>query len=136
MHVCPKCYENRQTKNIVEAIIAFILVLFFLLPFIFVFSVAAVFFLFVFLISVYLSVKKKYPTIYDTKLEKKTADISEIAKPLNEKELYETMLNTYITIYGAGHGKMHLEEKIDKYVKQGLNREEAIQKVARNEGYT
>lgn len=44
-----------------------------------------------------------------------------------QKELDEKILASY-----GIHGKRHLEKKIDKYIKQGSSREEAIGKVAKD----
>lgn len=59
--------------------------------------------------------------------------VTPVAKPI--KELYEKMLNRYILAYGTGMGKYCLEKKINSYLEQGLSREEAIRKVAKDEGY-
>jgi len=63
--------------------------------------------------------------------------ISGTAKPeqLTLEELYMKMLDSYIRFEGSTHGKWLLEKKIAEYVKQGLSREKAIRKVAKDEGY-
>jgi multisubunit Na+/H+ antiporter MnhC subunit len=56
-------------------------------------------------------------------------------EPLTTEELYVKMLDAYTRIEGSTRGKWLLEKKIEEYVKQGLSREEAIRKVAQDEGY-
>jgi hypothetical protein len=62
-------------------------------------------------------------------------------EPTPEKEVYmptstvyEKLANLYSKIYGF-HGKRKLDEKIEAYIKRGFTREEAVQKVAEEEGY-
>lgn len=52
----------------------------------------------------------------------------------SEKELYEKLGEAYLKAWGA-RGKQILESKIEAYIKYGLSREEAILKVAKDEGY-
>ena len=53
---------------------------------------------------------------------------------LSLEEVYEKMLDAHIRTDGT-RGKWLLERKIEKYVKQGFNQEEAIREVAIDEGY-
>ena len=46
--------------------------------------------------------------------------------------LYKRLLDMYISVYG--HGKPLLEHKIEKCMKEGLSREEAIRRLAEEEG--
>jgi hypothetical protein len=48
--------------------------------------------------------------------------------------IYEELANLYLEIYGL-HGKRKLDKKIEAYIKRGFTQEEAIQKVAKEEGY-
>lgn len=56
--------------------------------------------------------------------------------PPTTQELYNKMLNTYIEAFGSSaFGEMGLEKRIKAYIKKGFKREEAILKLAQNEGY-
>jgi hypothetical protein len=48
--------------------------------------------------------------------------------------IYEELADLYLEIYGL-YGKRKLDRKIEAYIKRGFTREEAIQKVAKEEGY-
>jgi len=52
--------------------------------------------------------------------------------PVDVDLLYERLIHTYSTLYGRG-ARM-VERKIQSYMKEGLNREEAIKKLAEEEG--
>jgi len=101
-------------------------------------ALSFVFFIFVLIFSVFFLASyfhsrsrpwAKPPTFHE-KME-----MAKMAKPLTPQEIYEKMLDTYILGYGTILGKRYLEKKIDKYIKQGSIREEAILKVAKDEEY-
>jgi len=54
-------------------------------------------------------------------------------KQIEKLSLHEQLFNLYIPIHG-GRTKQVLEKKIESIAKQGLNREEAIRKLAEKEG--
>ena len=60
--------------------------------------------------------------------------IKEMSRPENRTKIYDKLLKAYLSAWGA-RGKMYLEDRIKAYVKYGLSREEAILKVAKDEGY-
>jgi len=71
---------------------------------------------------------REKPTVHERMEER-------VKLPSTPENLYEKMLDTYIGAYGSGIGEMLLEKKINACINLGLNREEAIRKVARDEGY-
>lgn len=52
---------------------------------------------------------------------------------MKKMELYEKLRKTYLSAWGT-RGKQLLESKIEAYIKKGLSREEAILRVAKDEG--
>jgi len=62
------------------------------------------------------------------------AEAEPIISEPKENESYDKLLMVFISAYGS-RGKSKLERAIEKYTKKGLTREEAIQKVAQEEGY-
>lgn len=50
-------------------------------------------------------------------------------------KIYDKLESLYIQAYGTGTGEANLKKKIQTYLTQGLNHEEAIRKVAQDEGY-
>ena len=62
-------------------------------------------------------------------------EVEEKPKPrLPPDTLYKRLLDVYISVYGRGEPL--LERKIEKYVSKGLSREEAITRLAEEEGLT
>lgn len=53
-------------------------------------------------------------------------------RPLLTEELYRKLQEAYAMTYGR---PSRLEERINAYMKEGLSREEAIRRVAEDEGY-
>ena len=69
------------------------------------------------------------PTIYEEKKALKKGAM------LDARSLYKKMLLEYSIRWGSISGKMILNSRINAYLKRGLDREEAIRRVARAEGY-
>jgi len=55
--------------------------------------------------------------------------------PPTAQKLYSKMLNTYTKAFGYPAGKRKLEKRIEAYMEKGLERGEAILKVAQDESY-
>jgi len=70
------------------------------------------------------------PTIHERKIRIK----EKMARPEAKMELYERLREAYLGAWGT-RGKRLLESKIEAYVRYGSSREEAILKVAKDEGY-
>jgi len=51
------------------------------------------------------------------------------------QEIYQDMLAEFVRSFGMVHGSLMLENRIKAYMKDGLNREEAIRRFAEDEGY-
>lgn len=69
-------------------------------------------------------------TIFAEKL--RVLKVEELKEP--ERSLYEKLADAYNKIYSA-HGQSRLDNKIEAYIEKGLTKEEAIQKIAKEEGY-
>lgn len=51
------------------------------------------------------------------------------------QETYQDLLTEFARSFGAARGSLLLENRIKAYMKEGLNREEAIRRFAEDEGY-
>ena len=58
--------------------------------------------------------------------------VEELKEP--ERSIYQKLADSYNKIYSA-HGQIRLDNKIEAYIEKGFTREEAIQKIAKEEGY-
>jgi len=70
-------------------------------------------------------------TIFAEKL--RMMKVEELKEP--ERSIYEKLAAAYNKIYSA-YGQSRLDNKIEAYIEKGFTREEAIQKIAKEEGYT
>lgn len=68
------------------------------------------------------------PTIYDEMEAPIEASAEKVA--LDAGKLYDKMLLDYVIRYGSISGKALLDSNIDAYLKRGLDRKEAIQRLA------
>jgi hypothetical protein len=51
------------------------------------------------------------------------------------QETYQDLLIEFARSFGAARGSLLLENRIKAYMKEGLNREEAVRRFAEDEGY-
>ena len=143
IHVCPNCLSKRRTKKIlgtriIGGTLGFIggLAVFAILTHeVWVRVLAGIFTILVLsgpfwiLARYFSSPRWMKPTIRE-----RMVMIEEMSRPENRTKIYDKLLKAYLSAWGA-RGKMYLEDKIKTYVKYGLSREEAILKVAKDEGY-
>lgn len=53
----------------------------------------------------------------------------------SSQEIYQSMLIEFSKSYGMPHGPIILENRLKSYMRRGLGREEAVRKLAEDEGY-
>ncbi len=51
------------------------------------------------------------------------------------QEIYRDTLNEFVKSYGAVHGSIMLENRLRAYVKEGYSRNEAVRRLAEDQGY-
>ena len=51
------------------------------------------------------------------------------------QEIYRDTLNEFVKSYGPVHGSIMLENRLKAYMKEGFSREEAIRRLAEDQGY-
>jgi DNA-directed RNA polymerase subunit RPC12/RpoP len=134
-YICPFCFQERKKMQTAARLFVGLFSIFFLFLFFLTGAVALGFYSAVLIltaIGIFLA-NPSLPTVHERIVM--TEAKQKMAKSLTEKELYEKMLDTYISMYGTGHGKWLLEKKINSHTKLGISREEAIRKIAKWEGY-
>lgn len=75
--------------------------------------------------------------IYRTRQAYGKAEVALERKPQKSShEIYQGMLTEYTKSFGASSGSVLLENRLGSYMRDGLSREEAVRKLAEDEGYT
>lgn len=85
------------------------------------------------IICMYCGTKLSAYAVYCRNCGKKVTTLEEEQHKAKKStsEIFEELLNVYASVYGRT--RLHLEKKIDQYMKKGLSREDAIRKIAQDE---
>ena len=142
LYLCPECLQKRQVKEANYLILLGVLFIFAWVPFFLAIPIVGV--LLILFVSTPIIVYGVYkrsrlletPSIYDerdTVLTQK-AEISEATQDIDIDTLYGKMLGKYAMRWGVLNAKELLDNEIYAYVRQGLDYNEAVRRVAQNKG--
>ncbi len=72
--------------------------------------------------------KQASPPLEYAKLDEEKSDRT-------SQEIYRDTLNEFVRSYGLVHGSIMLENRLKAYVKEGYSRDEAVRRLAEDQGY-